>query len=116
MASGGRMVVFTNFAAGREQEYNRWYDDVHVPEVLEVGPIVGCQRFKVVDSQMMPQTHSYLAIYEFEGGAKEALDALQAANGSMAMTDAMQDPHLCMVEPLGPRVTKAESKSRSKKK
>jgi hypothetical protein len=110
--TGGRMVVLTNFAAGREQEFNRWYDEVHVPEVLEIGPIVACQRFKIVDSQMMPQTHSYLAIYEFEGSAKEALEALQAASGSMDMSDALQDPHLCMIEPVGARKTKAPGRKK----
>jgi len=111
--TGGRMVVLTNFATGSEQEFNRWYDEVHVPEVLAIGPIVACQRFKVVDAQMMPQTHSYLAIYEFEGSAKEALEALQAATESMDMSPAMQqDPHLCMVEPLGPRTTKPGSKKK----
>ena len=112
--TGGRMVVLANHAAGREQEFNRWYDEVHVPEVLQVGPIVACQRFKIVDQQMMPQTHSYLAIYEFEGTAKEALEALAAASGSMDMSDTLQDPHLCMVEPVGPRVAKRKGRNRKK--
>jgi len=104
--TGGRMIVLTNHAPGREQQFNRWYDEVHIPEVLQIGPITACQRFKIVDAQMQPQTHRYLAIYEFEGSAKEALEALQAASGSMDMGDTLQDPHLCMVEPVGPRVTK----------
>jgi hypothetical protein len=112
--TGGRMVVLANHAAGREAEFNRWYDEVHVPEVLQVGPIVACQRFKIVDAQMMPQTHSYLAIYEFEGTAKEAVEALAAASGSMDMSDTLQDAHLCMIEPVGPRVAKRKSRSRKK--
>jgi hypothetical protein len=112
--TGGRMIVFSNHAAGREQEFNRWYDDVHVPEVLQVGPIVACQRFKVADAQMMPQTHAYLAIYEFEGSAKEALVALAATSGSMDMSDSLQDAHLCLVEPVGPRVAKRKPRSRKK--
>jgi hypothetical protein len=104
--SQGRMIVLTKTAPGREAEFNRWYDEVHVPEVLSVGPVTACQRFKISDAQMMPQEYQYLAIYEFEGGAKEALDALMAASGSMQMSDALLEPNLCMVEALGPRVTK----------
>jgi hypothetical protein len=63
---------------------------------------------------MMPQTHSYLAIYEFEGSAKEAVEALAAASGSMDMSDSLLDPHLCMVEPVGPKVTKRKRRSRKK--
>jgi hypothetical protein len=110
----GRMIVLANHAPGREAEFNRWYDEVHVPEVLAVGPIVACQRFKVSDAQAMPQTHSYVAIYEYEGTAKEAVDALLAASGKMDMSDSLADPHLCMVEPVGPRITKAQARSRSK--
>ena len=110
----GKMIVLTKHAPGREQEFNRWYDDVHVPEVLSVGPITGCQRFKISEAQMMPQEFHYLAIYEFEGSAKEALDALMAASGSMNMSDSLLEPNLCMVESLGPRVTKAQVKAGKK--
>jgi hypothetical protein len=111
---GGRMVVFSSFAAGREQEFNDWYDRIHVPEVLAVGPIVACQRFKVSDAQAMPQTHRYVALYEFVGSAQEAVDALMGA--TMQMSDTLADPWMSIVEPLGPGVRKAKPRTRAKSK
>ena len=112
--SGGRMVVFSSFAPGREQEFNDWYDRIHVPEVLSVGPIVSCQRFKVADAQAMPQTHRYVALYEFVGSAEEAVDALMGA--TMQMSDTLADPFMSIVESFRPKVQQARPKPRSKAK
>lgn len=111
---GGRMVVFSSCTAGKDEEFNRWYDDIHVPEVLAVGPIVACQRFKVADAQAMPQQHRYLAIYEFTGSAKQAVDALLGK--TMQMSDTLADPWMSIVETLGPRVGQARPKARAKPK
>ena len=40
-----RLIVFTQPAAGQEAEYNRWYDEVHLGDVLEVDGFVAAQRF-----------------------------------------------------------------------
>src|SRR5262245_44837794 len=112
--TGGRMVVLSNHAPGREREFNTWYGQVHVPEVMQGGRSVGCQRCRLVGTQMMAPTHWYLAIYEFEGSGKEALEGRQAASGSMDVSDALVEPHLCMVEPLGRKVVKRKSKARSR--
>jgi len=42
------MVVLTNPVPGREQEYNDWYDNRHIPDVLAVPGFVGAQRFNLV--------------------------------------------------------------------
>jgi hypothetical protein len=36
----------------REQEYNDWYDNVHVPEVLETPGSVSARRLRLADTQM----------------------------------------------------------------
>jgi hypothetical protein len=108
------MVVFSSFAPGREQEFNDWYDRVHVPEVLSVGPIVSCQRFKISDAQAMPQTHRYVALYEFVGSAKEAVDALMGA--TMQMSDTLADPFMSIVESFRPKVQKVRPTARAKSK
>jgi len=111
---GGRMVVFSSCTAGSDEEFNRWYDDIHVPEVLSVGPIVACQRFRVADAQAMPQTHRYLAIYEFVGSAQKAVDSLMGT--TMQMSDTLADPWMSIVEPIGARVQKAKARTRAKAK
>ena len=32
-----RLIVFTQPTEGKEDEYNRWYDEVHLGDVLETG-------------------------------------------------------------------------------
>src|ERR1700733_3738030 len=94
----GQLIVFTNAAEGREDEYNNWYDTVHIPEVLALGPFVSAQRYKVAEDQVFPQTHQYVALYQFEGPGDAAQKALIAAAATLQMSDTMLDPHMTVVE------------------
>ena len=62
----------------------------------------------------MPQTHRYVALYEFVGSAKQAVDALMGA--TMQMSDTLADPWMSIVETFGPKVEKARPKARAKAK
>ena len=58
-------VVMSNPVSGKEDEYNRWYTDQHLPDVLAVPGFVAAQRFRVDDAgSKLP--HRYLALYEIE--------------------------------------------------
>ena len=61
-------VVFTNPVAGKEDEYNDWYNRHHIPDVLNVPGFVSGRRFKLSDAQFSrdPKHHKYLALYEIE--------------------------------------------------
>jgi hypothetical protein len=98
---GGQLIVFTNAADGRDDEFNEWYDSVHIPEVLALEPFTSAQRFRVADDQAFPQTHRYVALYQFDGDAGVALKTLTAAAGDFRMSDAMVDAHMIVVEPTG---------------
>jgi len=39
------LQVSTRALAGREEEFNRWYGEVHVGEVLAVPGFSSCRRF-----------------------------------------------------------------------
>ncbi|MDA3630739.1 hypothetical protein OU415_35305 [Saccharopolyspora sp. WRP15-2] len=74
-----KFVVFTKPIEGREAEYNEWYDDQHVPDVLNVPGFVAAQRFRLASDQRMPGPleWEYLAIYEIEtDDLKESLAIL----------------------------------------
>ncbi|WP_370617738.1 hypothetical protein [Mumia sp. Pv 4-285] len=76
------MVVRTNPVDGRENEFNTWYSDQHVPEILSVPGFVGARRYVALDEPAAGSGDSdfrYLAIYEIEGPVPEALAALGAA-------------------------------------
>ena len=86
----GKMLVFTNAVEGRDDEYNQWYDEVHLVEVLALPEFVGATRHKLAAAQMFPdQAHGYLAIYEYKGDAADAVAALGAAADSFNMSEAL---------------------------
>ena len=52
---------------GREDEFNRWYDQEHVPDFLELVPAcLGAARYRVVDGD---GSHQYMAVYAFPSEA-----------------------------------------------
>ena len=96
----GQMLVFTNAADGRDDDFNRWYDEVHLGEVLQVSAFTGARRFRTADAQVFAdQPYRYLAIYEFAGDAQDAIDQLMAASSTFNMSDAMHaDTKIVLVE------------------
>jgi len=60
------LVVITTPVAGQEDDYNRWYTNQHLPDVLRVPGFTGAQRFKVATHGPNGLPGSYMAIYEYE--------------------------------------------------
>ncbi|MDH4146073.1 MAG: hypothetical protein OEY23_13005 [Acidimicrobiia bacterium] len=84
------LLVFTDPVEGKEDEYNRWYNDVHLGEVLQTPGFVRAQRFKVADLMPGVTDHTYVAIYELEtDDPGAAMKALQGGAGTMTMSDAI---------------------------
>ena len=88
-------LVLTNPVEGKDKEYNEWYTNQHIPDVVSVPGIVAAQRFRLADFQMgngEPSPWKYLAIYEIEtDDLKATFDGMQALVGTdkMVMTDAL---------------------------
>jgi len=60
------VLVFTNCAdPAREKEFNEWYDNTHVPDVLETPGFVGCTRYELIGDPG-PGQGKFLAVYEVE--------------------------------------------------
>ena len=94
------LLVLTNPAPGREDEFNAWYDNFHLPEALEkIAGRVAAQRYRLTDAQRRDQWLAavpgrppgtdqrepdqwlpwrYLALYELEGDDVAALQAADA--------------------------------------
>jgi hypothetical protein len=71
------LVVLTNAIPGREEEFNDWYTDVHLRDVLALDGFTAAERFQLSDTpgaELAP--FKYLAIYEVAPGKLE--DAVQA--------------------------------------
>ncbi len=62
------LVVFTNAVNGRDDEFNDWYDRIHIPDLLKIPEIKSAQRFRLSGTQRMspPYPWRYMALYEIE--------------------------------------------------
>ena len=63
------LMAFSNPHPGTDSEFNKWYDEIHLQEILTVKGYISAQRFYVSDAQMAGRagpTHKYLTIYEIE--------------------------------------------------
>ncbi|GEM31280.1 hypothetical protein NN3_22870 [Nocardia neocaledoniensis NBRC 108232] len=62
-------AVLTNPVEGREDEFNEWYTNTHVRDVLRIPGFVSAQRFELSsDGQRAAGPHPwrYFALYEIE--------------------------------------------------
>jgi hypothetical protein len=54
--------------------YAKWYDEEHIPQVMDAPGIVGAQRFVIADTKPLPGVNSldfgHLALYELDGSAQ----------------------------------------------
>lgn len=59
-----------------EEDYNRWYDEVHIPDFLAVPGVLSARRYKVIKSKL-PQAADlpYIAAYEIETDSIETVFA-----------------------------------------
>jgi hypothetical protein len=84
-------------APDREADYNNWYTNTHLADVLQIPGITGARRFKA--SQVAPPppgSHQYCAVYELDvDDVSSVMEELgqRFADGRMKMSDAMEmDP------------------------
>jgi hypothetical protein len=84
------VVVLTEPTAGREDEYNDYYEKQHIDEVLETTGWLSGQRFKLSAEQGMACPLPYLAFYELEAvDAQAALDRLNATRSLRVQSEAL---------------------------
>lgn len=116
---GSLLVVFTNHVDGREDEFNDWYDNVHLREVCAVPGIAAAQRFspqvaKLPDNDLAevpPPTHGHLALYTVDGEPEEIMTTFVARlkSGEMQLSPALDLSSINMAvwSPSGPAVNRA---------
>jgi len=99
-------MVQTNAVDDRDDEFNKWYDEVHLRDVLGVDGFIGAQRFEFAESMSGEVKHRYLAIYEIETDDLSAtIQKLGAGSSSMVLSDAMaSDPVAVAYRAIGERL------------
>lgn len=68
-----KLVVLTNpMNEDQDAEFNDWYDNVHLGDVVKVPGFISAERFRLKDGLGFPHIHRYLALYEVETDRPEA--------------------------------------------
>jgi hypothetical protein len=82
VAGDDLLLVFTNAVEGRDDEFDRWYDETHVPQVLAVPGVTSAQRYRVGELETPevegvdtppPPAHRYLAVYRLDRAGNEVM-------------------------------------------
>jgi hypothetical protein len=78
------LVVRTDIAPEQEADFNRWYSDVHLPDIVGIPGVRSGRRYRLaVDVPGFPGAGvpSYLAIYELESAEVVQSDAFAERRG-----------------------------------
>jgi hypothetical protein len=68
----GLLMVYCDVAAEHEDEFNRWYNEEHIPERLAIPGVLNAARYKAVEGGP-----TYLACYELESAEAWYTEAWQ---------------------------------------
>ena len=61
------LVVLSNSVEGADEEFNRWYSEQHLADILRIPGYMSAERYRLSAVQFM-DTHpyEYLALYQVE--------------------------------------------------
>ena len=68
-----KMVVMSRPTEGREDEYNEWYQNVHLKELVALPGFKSARRYRMARSLVQGEAWPYMAVYELE---TEDIDAV----------------------------------------
>jgi hypothetical protein len=103
--SVAQLLVFSNAVDGKEEEFERWYDEQHIPDVLQVPGIIAAQRFETRGGDW-----KFCTVYELDTADIDAVLAdlvSRAGTDRMVMSDAIDAAGVNMVPVVAvrPRVS-----------
>jgi hypothetical protein len=83
-----RFLVFSNPVEGGDADYDRWYDERHVPDVLAMPGLLAARRYALeAPRPYAAPPWRYAAIYEIDGDRHDAaMTALMERAGTERMT------------------------------
>lgn len=96
-------VILTQAVEGQLDEFERWYDEVHLGDVLKVPGIVAAKRSRILSQEatgLNVPSWSSLAIYEMEtDDPQKVIAAIKAVSDTAAMplSDALNQAGLIQI-------------------
>jgi hypothetical protein len=86
------MLILSRPTPGRDAQFNQWYDDIHLREMLQIKGIASARRLRHVRTLGDRDAYPYAAIYEIE---TEDIDAVlkdiyrEASSGRLLIDEAL---------------------------
>lgn len=108
------LIALTNAKTGRDEEFNDWYTNIHLGDVLKLPGVTAAERFVLSDVQHRPgpMPWKYMAVYEIDiEDIEVTLSALRSASGTEAMplSPALEEERMVWIyRPLTERVERGE--------
>lgn len=88
----GILLVLTDPVAGCEQEFNAWYESVHLPEILALPSFVSATRYRRNERPVVTLSQSYLTIYRVTDTLRAARELAKAVGrAEITMSPALDD-------------------------
>ena len=100
------IIALVNAVDGREDEFNDWYTNTHLPEVVVLPGFLSAQRFEVPQEIADQSQHRYATVYEIEGSALDARNRL--FNSGLGMSSSIDIANMVFSPfmPLGEAIRK----------
>ena len=93
-----QMLVFSTPREGMDDEYNTWYTEVHIPELLQIDGLTSCTRYRAPAMDGQGAAHRYLAVYEIDGDPATVFQQMRenSTSGRSTLSPAL-DPQATQV-------------------
>lgn len=80
----GLLIAYSSAVPGKDAEYEKWYEEVHVPDLRAAIPsITAVHRYKHVDLTGGGGAPRYVAVYELgDADVAAAADQMRAAGAA----------------------------------
>ena len=95
MAKGVLIALMNPVSPNREDEFNKWYNTVHGPELLSIRGFTSLTRYKAKAQAIPPSPephYRYVAIYELSD-TDEALSNLASKAPTIQTSDSVDFPN-----------------------
>lgn len=112
MAKKHLVLILTEPTDGMEEEYNDYYENLHLGEVLATTQLTSAQRFKLTGEAGEGCPLPYLAVYESDAdSAEEIINDLNATRARRQQSDALnrRTGRVWVFEATGPKHTQDAS-------
>lgn len=105
-----KMIALTTPLPGKEDEFHDWYQNAHLPELVNGLGMEGAQRFQLVAKLMGSDENQYLAIYDIDADDPGAFmtkmgEFAQSGEMTPATTQDMATTYTAVFVEMAERVT-----------